>query len=166
MSVMSRAAWTSATPRWNQSKPMNGVTRMTVHHDALNAAGMSGQSAAAQRLESIRRGHIARGQEWVDIGYHYIIDPDGRVWEGRPVSIEGAHVAATNDHNLGIMCMGNFDQHRPTGAQLQTLEAFLREKMRTYNIGPARVYTHRELKDTACPGKHLQAHMMDLRRSL
>ena len=75
--VMARASWTSAEPKWSRSKPMNGVQRITVHHDALNAAGLRGQSAAAARLESIRRSHLARGSEWVDIGYHYIIDPDG-----------------------------------------------------------------------------------------
>jgi hypothetical protein len=34
-----------------------------------------------------------------DIGYHYTIDPTGRIWEGRPVQYQGAHVKMNNEHN-------------------------------------------------------------------
>lgn len=168
--VIPRTQWTRSQPNWGVSKPMNGVTRITVHHDAMNAVGLVNQAAAARRLESIRADHTNRkdpatGARWVDIGYHYIIDPAGRVWQGRPVSIEGAHVARTNDHNLGIMLMGNFDEHQPTPQQLDALSQFVQAQMRLYRVPRSRVYTHQELKPTACPGRSLQRFMIAARSS-
>ena len=138
IAVMPRTAWTNAQPRWGLSRPMNGITRITVHHDALVVRGERGAAFAADRLNRIRRSHLDRGANWVDIGYHYIIDPDGRVWEGRPISIEGAHVSETNDHNLGVMCMGNFDVQTPTPAHSTTAVASLpspaRQWIRLFSI--------------------------------
>ncbi|HYF13731.1 MAG TPA: peptidoglycan recognition family protein [Phycisphaerales bacterium] len=163
--IIPRSAWTRGKPRWNLSKPMNGVRRITIHHDAINSAGLSGYGNCAERMESIRRAHLARGSNWVDIGYHYVIDPDGRVWEGRPLSIEGAHVAEDNDHNLGVMVMGNFDQHRPTGAQVATLDGFVAEMAHRHSVPINRIFTHQELQSTACPGKNLQGYMRQTRAS-
>ncbi|HEX2839073.1 MAG TPA: peptidoglycan recognition family protein [Phycisphaerales bacterium] len=163
--ILPRTAWTRGQPRWQYSKPMKGVTRITVHHDANNAIGLTGTSAITHRLNSIRESHLRRGNTWVDIGYHYIIDPEGRVWEGRPIGIEGAHVASTNDHNLGVMLLGNFEQHRPTSSQLTVLDRFLAEQMHRHNVPIGRVYTHQELKPTECPGRNLQGYMRQTRAS-
>jgi hypothetical protein len=165
--IIARSQWTRNAPRWNLSKPMNGVGMITVHHDALNASGLRGWQPSVDRLNKIRRAHLDRGPTWVDIGYHYVIDTEGRVWEGRPASIEGAHVAATNDHNLGIMLMGNFMEHRPTQAQLNTLDGFLAAQMRAHRVAMGRVYTHREFRSasTECPGDSLQSYMMQTRSS-
>jgi hypothetical protein len=160
---MPRSAWTTAAPKWSVSKPMNGILRITVHHDAIPSVGLTRQRDVAQRIEGIRRSHRARGSEWVDIGYHYLVDPAGRVWEGRPLRIEGAHVAATNEHNLGIVCMGNFDEQRPTSEQMAALTAFVADQMRRYRVPVSRVYTHQELKPTACPGRNLQRQMLAIR---
>lgn len=168
--VIPRSAWTNAQPNMRVAKPMNGVSRITIHHDAMNSVGVTSESAAARRLAGIRADHTSRkdpstGANWVDIGYHYIIDPAGRVWQGRPVSIEGAHVAKTNDHNLGIMVMGNFDEQSVTREAMSTLSSFVAAQMRQYRVGVSRVYTHQELKATACPGRNLQRLMQSLRSS-
>ncbi|HYE62095.1 MAG TPA: peptidoglycan recognition family protein [Phycisphaerales bacterium] len=162
--ILTRAQWTRAKPNFRVSKPMNGITRITVHHSALNSTGILGKSEVARMLENIRRSHVSRvdaatGAHWVDIGYHYIIDPAGRVWEGRPTHIEGAHVSKTNDHNLGVMLLGNFNEHRPTNAALATLDNFVAAQMRRHKVPASRVYTHQELKPTECPGTNLQQYM-------
>jgi hypothetical protein len=163
-SIVSRASWTKAKPNMRVSKPMNGVSRITVHHSAMNSNGLTGKSQVAAMIENIRRNHVSRtdgntGAHWVDIGYHYIIDPAGRVWEGRPTTIEGAHVSQTNPHNLGIMLLGNFNEHRPTSAALETLDGFVASQMKRFNVPIREVYTHQELKPTACPGRNLQQYM-------
>jgi hypothetical protein len=168
--VISRASWTRAKPNFAHSKPMNGVQRITVHHSAIVSSGVLGKADVVGQLESIRRNHTGRtdpsnGSHWVDIGYHYIIDPAGRVWEGRPVTIEGAHVSKTNDHNLGIMLLGNFNQHRPTNAALLKLDEFVGGLMKRYRVPVRSVYTHKELKPTECPGYYLQQYMESTRRA-
>ncbi len=161
--VLTRNQWTSkgvARPR--DINPMNGVSRITVHHDGMNVFTATGQSSAAARLEQIRAAHV-NGRGWADIGYHYIIDPGGRVWEGRGVQYQGAHVQDQNEHNLGVMCMGNFDQQSPSSAQLATLDAFLAQMMSRYAVPVSRVKTHQELDRTACPGRNLQRYMVQTR---
>lgn len=161
--VIARSNWTNTQPKWRASRPMNGVQRITVHHDAINASGLWRQGDVAKRLNQIRNSHLQRGSEWIDIGYHYIVDPAGRVWQGRPISIEGAHVRATNEHNLGICCMGNFEEHRPTSEQLAAVDQFAASQMRRYGVPISRVYTHRELKPTECPGENMQRYMISTR---
>jgi hypothetical protein len=168
--VIPRSRWTSAKPNLRVSKPMNGITRITVHHSAMNSTGLTSERAVIDHLEKIRRNHVGRtdektGAHWVDIGYHYIIDPSGRIWEGRPTSIEGAHVSRTNDHNLGVMLLGSFNEHRPTAAALETLDRFVAAQMRSYRVAAQRVYTHQELRKTECPGRTLQAYMNATRQS-
>lgn len=149
--------------------PMNGVQRITVHHAGF-AVTARGQSDVARILEAMRRDHTTNrrdgsGRPWADIGYHYLIDPSGRIWEGRPIRFQGAHVRQNNEHNLGIQVMGNFNEQRPTGEQLATLEAFLADRMRAFRVPVNRVYTHQELMPTACPGEYLQAFMDQIRTS-
>ncbi len=161
--VIPRSRWATQPPKWSMSKPLNGINRITVHHDAFSSYGLSSERSVATRIESIRRAHRQRGSEWVDIGYHYIIDPAGRVWEGRPISIEGAHVSKTNEHNLGICVLGNFDEQRPTSDTLSTLDSFVAYQARQYRVSMRNVYTHQELKPTACPGRNLQRYMLETR---
>lgn len=140
---------------------MNGVGRITVHHSGVDSSAIRSQSQAAKHLESIRQSHVRNG--WADIGYHYIIDPQGRVWEGRSVWKQGAHVKDENEHNLGVMLMGNFDRQQPTADALRSLQSVLVAQMRSCRVATNRVYTHQELKPTACPGRNLQSKMVAMR---
>ena len=140
---------------------MNGVRRITIHHDAIPAHSLRTQSDAIARLNSVRQSHLKEG--WADIGYHYVIDPQGRVWEGRPLTFQGAHVKDNNEHNIGVMCMGNFDQQRPTSNQIASLDGFVAVLMRRHRIPANRVYTHQEIMATRCPGRNLQNYMLATR---
>lgn len=136
--------------------------RITIHHDGMSAFTSQSKGDAAARLESIRSAH--RSRDFGDIGYHYLIDPTGRVWEGRSLVWQGAHVRATNEGNLGVCVMGNYMIQRPNQQQLAALDRFVGEQMHRYNIGVSRVYTHRELASTQCPGNNLQAYCVQTRR--
>lgn len=100
---------------------------------------------------------------WADIGYHYVVDPAGRVWEARPIQLQGAHVKYNNEGNLGVMVMGNFEEQYPTSAASASLDDFVAELMRRHGVGVGRVYTHREIRPTACPGRNLQRVMESAR---
>lgn len=160
--VVARTAWTrSGVARPSEAYPMAGIARITVHHDGMDPLWNSSETAVAQRLESIRRAHVAQG--WADIGYHFAIDPAGRVWEARSVSLQGAHVKENNEHNLGILVLGNFDRQRPTPEAVASLDRFVAGQMTRYRVPISRVYTHREIRPTACPGTALQSHMVRTR---
>ena len=142
---------------------MRGISRITVHHDAIVSTDLRSTSDVTRRIESIRRSHVQRG--WADIGYHYVIDPSGRVWEARSTAYQGAHVEDNNEHNLGVVVLGNFDVHAPTLAATVAVERFVASQMHRYRVPMDRVYTHRELRRTACPGSRLQRFMIATRSS-
>lgn len=162
--VIARGSWAKGEPipaRMNRMKPVRAIT---VHHDGMSAYTQTGYRDAAARLESIRRSHLRRSPEpFGDIGYHFAIDPAGRVWQGRPVTFQGAHVRRQNEGNLGIVLLGNYDKQRPNSAQRAALATFLAAQMRKYRVPVSRVRTHQEMAATACPGRNLQAFMVSVR---
>lgn len=155
--ILPRYQWTSEPPRTWLATPMRTVRRITVHHDGMAPVELRSDADVRDRIEMIRRAHVERG--WADIGYHYVVDPFGRVWEGRPIRLQGAHVRDHNAENLGIVVLGNFMEQWPTPAATAALVAFIAAEMRRFSVPLQAVHTHRELGPTACPGTHLQAAM-------
>jgi len=160
--VIPRSAWTNEPPITRLADPMRGISRITVHHDGMSPFYATDQASAAHRIELIRRSHLGRG--WADIGYHYVIDPAGRIYSARPLALQGAHVKYNNEHNLGVMVLGNYERQQPTGATKRTLAAFVGSRMELYKVPTGRVFTHQEIRPTACPGRSLQGFMVQTRR--
>ncbi len=166
--VIARGQWTRAgVGRPNSIYPLNGVKRITIHHDGMDVFTERNFSRCATRIEQIRQSHLRRtakgGGRWADIGYHYVVDAQGRVWEGRSIRYQGAHVQDHNENNMGILCLGNFERQSPTREQTAALDRFVATQMRSYGVPLSRVYTHRELNPTECPGRNLQRYMVQTR---
>jgi hypothetical protein len=68
-----------------------------------------------------------------------------------------------NEHNIGVVLLGNFNLQRPSAAQATNLDSFCGFLRKIYEIPLGEVYTHGELGHTSCPGKNLQALMDRLR---
>jgi hypothetical protein len=160
--VLPRSSWAKANPIPARMDPMLPVQRITLHHDGMPPVSIRSRADASRRIEQIRVAHLGRG--FGDIGYHYVIDPQGTIWQGRPLNWQGAHVADQNPGNLGILVMGNFEVQRPTQAQLATCRRFVQSQMQRYSVPVGRVCTHRELAQTACPGRNLQPAIVSMRR--
>lgn len=155
--VIAREHWAAGAPIVSRANPMGRISRITIHHDGILSPVSGSWSDSVRRLESIRRGHVGSG--WADIGYHFAIDPAGRVWACRPIQLQGAHVRNQNPGNLGVMVIGNFEHSRPTPAASAAIASFVGSAMRQFGVPRHRVFTHRELAATACPGRYLQAYM-------
>lgn len=152
--ILPRSAWARGQPIPSRMDPMQPVNKITIHHDGMPPVTVRAQADVAARLEQIRQSHLERN--FGDIGYHYVVDPVGRVWQGRQLSWQGAHVANQNPGNLGVLCLGNFEQQTPTDAQLSALDRFVGAQASRYGVPGNRIYTHRELAPTICPGRNLQ----------
>lgn len=161
--LVQRSTWSRGNPVPSLMDRMLPIDKITVHHDGMTPFTATAQSAAASRIEAIRRAH--RNQNWGDIGYHFLIDPSGRVWEGRPLAWQGAHVKDNNEGNIGVCVLGNYEEQSIVDRQVYALDNFLASTMRQYGIAKNRVYTHREFRPTACPGRSLQARVDVLRTS-
>jgi hypothetical protein len=162
--IIGRGRWTSSGSRPGRVNQMGEIDKITVHHEGWKPVHFTGWSDTVSRLERIRRSHVQH-HGWGDIGYHYIIDRAGRVWEGRPLEYQGAHVKNHNPHNIGVMVLGNFERQSPAQAQLDALVPLLRQLMQQHNVGLGNVHTHRELGSTSCPGRNLQPKMVAYRRN-
>ncbi len=161
--TVARARWSHGEPVAKLMNPMVPVKWITIHHDGMTPFTTSDMALTASRIELIRNGH--RGKGWGDIGYHFIIDRSGRIWEGRALKWQGAHVKDHNEGNIGIVCLGNFEVQSPSDAQLKALERHIEVVMRLYKIPATRIKTHREWvgAKTACPGKNLQKFVVTAR---
>ncbi len=121
---------------------------------------------------------ITRG--WGDIGYNYVIDKHGNIYEGRAggATTVGAHTAYYNAGTIGISLMGNFEYEQPTEKQLQVLKLVLADHTNRFRVDPTaqsywlgtreyNVAGHRDVArvghGTACPGRNLHALLPEIR---
>ncbi|MEQ9616688.1 MAG: peptidoglycan recognition family protein [Phycisphaerales bacterium] len=158
-----RSNWAGGGVEPSLMNRMLPIDKITIHHDGMSAFTSTSRSAGASRVEAIRLAH--RGQNWGDVGYHYLVDPSGRVWEGRPLEWQGAHVGGQNQGNIGICVMGNFERQHPNSAQIAAVENSVAELMQKYRIRLNQIRTHQEMAATACPGRYLQPQLVAMRSS-
>jgi len=163
--VIGRAQWAKGAPVTTLMVPMGGIRAITIHHDGMPPFAATDAASTAARVELIRMSHRNRPQPWGDIGYHFVIDRAGRIYEGRPLQWQGAHVRDHNQGNIGVLCLGNFEVQVPSEQQLNALAGHVRTLRRHYNVPVNRVITHKEWEGarTACPGMRLQPRVESLR---
>jgi len=161
ITIIGRERWAQKPPILSNINPVGRIWRITIHHEARESYDPS-WVASVLRLRGIQKTHFQNG--WADIGYHFVIDCKGRIWECRPLKYQGAHVRDNNEGNIGIALLGDFNEQYLTREQKDSLKRLVAYLRATYNVSNRRVYTHRELVTTECPGDHLQAHVNELRR--
>lgn len=114
----------------------------------------------------VRRYHLSLG--WQDIGYHYVIERDGKVVPGRSLELVGAHckAAGMNQKGIGVALIGNMENHPPLPAQEKAVVELVRELMERFRVPLANVLGHKEVPGaaTACPGRYFS--MASLRSQL
>ena len=163
ISAVSRSYWHAAAPQASRMTRMGGYDRITVHHEGNATPNYdSNATAVACSLRRIQNAHC-KTMHAGDIGYHFIIDRQGTIWQGRELRYQGAHVKSNNSNNIGIMCLGNFEIQQPTQAQVNTLARLCQALMQGYHIPRNKLYGHRELRSTACPGRNLFPLVVNIR---
>ncbi|HEX2906731.1 MAG TPA: peptidoglycan recognition family protein [Phototrophicaceae bacterium] len=125
-------------------------TTVVIHHSAMT-------QDASETMRNIQDLHLDVNQ-WADIGYHYGIDQDGHVYEGRDIGSRGASVTGHNTGTIGVVVMGNFQVDQPQPAQLATLQTLVNWLTEAYTLthlaGHSEFDTH-----TVCPGQHLAVYL-------
>lgn len=153
--LQDRDTWKARNVVRSELKPMSPINRLTIHHSAMYFRDTRPAACAAQILQ-IQQEHM-KGRGYGDIGYHFLIDPSGRVWKGRDLKWQGAHAEGSNNiGNIGICLLGNFLRGRngqgPSTQQVESMQRLVVTLMRRYDIDPAGIYCHKDLKPTECPG--------------
>ncbi len=147
-----------------------------VHH-TVNA-----NNYTRAQVPSIIRGIYAyhtQSRGWSDVGYNFLVDRFGRIWEGRYGGVGrpvvGAHTLGYNDYSFAMSAIGNFETARPGNAMLNAYARLFAWKLNLHGIRagdmkqkvggrtfPA-VNGHRDAGQTACPGRYLYAKIGTIR---
>lgn len=135
-------------------------THLVIHH----SAGTNVSSNWPAVVRSIWSHHVNSNQ-WSDIGYNWLIDPNGVIYIGRGDGILGAHFCGKNSGTLGTCVLGDFTQQTPQPAAREALSELLAWKCCDEDLHPTssaihvpssanypRICGHRDGCNTACPG--------------
>ncbi len=113
-------------------------------------------------FEQIREYHLSKG--WDDIGYHFVISPEGVIHKGREDTVVGAHALGANQYSIGVCCIGNFSSQAPSKIQLRSLCELLTTLSQKWSIIPENIIGHcdvtceeRGFRRSACPGEQMIA---------
>jgi hypothetical protein len=164
--------YTSANPS-NEHQPLgSGVLRwITIHHTTDDAQNGYATATALQQKHQIE-GIEDQGPA-ADIGYHFIIDANGAIYEGRPLGIKGSHVGFWNGGHIGIVVAGDFEPRAangfspdtPTQAALNSLDTLVDVLAWRFNINSVWSHIkrkeHLKTEETECPGENLIPHVHD-----
>lgn len=148
--------------KWPLQYPQK-VKKFIVHHTATT----KNLSNPKQAIKDIYYYHaVKRG--WGDIGYNYIIDKEGKIYEGRfgGEGVIGAHTGPGNNGSIGIAVLGNFEQSPVPQKAVSALSSLIGEKAALHKITPDKksyfrgentnnVIGHKDMMHTTCPGIYL-----------
>ncbi len=117
------------------------------------------------------------GKGWGDIGYNYIIDQNGNVYEGRygGEGVVGAHAGPGNKGSIGIAVLGNYNDDKLNKNVLSALELLISEKTKLHGLDPMgesyfrgdklpNIIGHNSVMSTSCPGKNIVKYMPIIKR--
>ncbi len=133
--IITREQW-GCTPQTCPAKdpPLyTTVTHLIVHHtDNLNTA-----TDWAAIVRAIWVLHV-QGNGWNDIGYNYLVDPNGLLYEGRAGGdgVLGAHFSGVNSGTMGVALLGTYINVPPPAPMLETLENMLAWQANKWKLDP------------------------------
>ncbi len=127
--------------------------RITIHHAGVLWEDGSDPYQKIRALQTWGK----RDKQWPDVPYHYLIAPDGRIFEGRDWNYEGETNTEydTNGHLL-VQLWGNFDKQSVKKAQFDSAVRLVAWLCQDRAILPTTIRGHRDWStQTTCPGKDL-----------
>jgi len=110
-----RECWCPTCPI-DLTPQLTDPTHLIVHH----SAGNNESNDFATVVEYIWDLHV-NTNGWDDIGYNWLIDPNGILYEGRPDSYQGAHFSCINENTVGICVLGDYSAGPPSEEAISTL---------------------------------------------
>lgn len=158
--IIPRATWGARHPNGFGPAPLP-ATEVWLHHSVTLAPDLvwidankdsvdDDEKQAMQLLESIGQNRFGGG-----ISYTWLIPPSGRIYEGHSVNREGSHTANKNSIARAICFIGNYEINEVTAKQIWAASELLRYAFISGWIKyPQLNGGHKDLKSTACPGKH------------
>lgn len=151
VSIVPRQGWNALEPKpFKQHVPV----RITVHHEGTK---LLATDDAARKINRIQSWGMGPDRKWADIPYHYLIAPDGTIYEGRSVFTVGeTNTEYDPTGHLLICCLGNLSEQEVPEKQLFSLVKLIAWCCKKYDLPSETLATHRDHStQTTCPGKNL-----------
>jgi hypothetical protein len=153
-----------------------------VHHTATGNSYTCAQAPSV--IRGIYRYHVL-SSGWRDIGYNFLVDKCGKIYEGRAGGVAkpvmGAHTLGFNSNSTGIAVLGTYSSKKPSAAAVRAVARLTAWKLGLYGVNPkgtthltsgggnlyakgrkVRLHTisgHRDGFATSCPGRRLYAKL-------
>ena len=174
--VITRAQWGAPAQACAPDVASN-LVGAAVHH----TAGSNTYASVAQAEQQIRNdaGYHINALHWCDIGYNFIVDKWGNIYEGRANSLTravvGAHTGGFNTSTVGVSMLGTYNA-LPSAATQRAVAQIISWRLGAYGVGTQgsmtyhtedggagvryrnrnvvlpRIFGHRDVWFTACPG--------------
>jgi len=173
--IITRAQW--GAPAQKCAPDVAPALVGAVLHHTAGANDYASVPAAELQIQGDARYHESLG--WCDLGYNFVVDKWGNIYEGRANSmtqaVVGAHAGGFNTGTVGIAMLGTFDT-APTAAMQRSVAQIIGWRLGAYGVNPTgsmvyytgqnevgalynnqnvalpRVFAHRDVWATACPG--------------
>lgn len=177
--IVTRAEWGANEARRHTQSHFGDLNSLVIHHTVTDPT-----DDPAADLREIYRLHLAREDgRWGDIGYHFLIHPNGHIHEGRRARtyaegelhdahnaegafLRGIHARGANWATAGIALIGDYRDTRPTVpalASLTQLSAWLCARHAIDPVERGSIIGHMDTSATACPGDATYDLLPDLR---
>lgn len=174
--LVQQSEWRSGLQPPNYNRSFTIVENMIVHHSAYS-------NNITDYVQAVRDIYILHTQEngWSDIGYNYLVAPDGTLFAGRDPGdgpqdqVLGAHFCGSNATTMGVCLLGNFEVQDATEETYNTLKELLAWKGFKNNLNADAqnphpldpnlgvIAGHRDGCNTACPGQFVYNRLPQIR---
>jgi hypothetical protein len=174
--IFTRKDW-GADEKLRDGTPRYGEIHAGFVHHTVNANNYSRED-----VPRIIRGIYAyhtQSRGWSDVGYNFLVDRFGQIWEGRAGGIDrpviGAHTLGYNEYSFAMSAIGNFEEVRPSEAVIDAYAALMAWKLSLHGVAAddtsqrvgrstfQAINGHRDAGSTACPGRYLYERLADIR---
>jgi hypothetical protein len=167
--IYSRQQWGADEKIRGKSSLHYGEVHAGFVHHTVNANDYT-RAEVPGLLRSIYAYHV-KSRGWSDIGYNFLVDRFGRIWEGRYGGVDrpvvGAHTLGYNDDSFAMSAIGNYQTAKPSKATIQAYGALFAWKLSLHGVDADSTHQwvtkkwfqaingHRDAASTLCPGQYL-----------
>ncbi|MEE1798195.1 peptidoglycan recognition protein [Streptomyces sp. JV176] len=187
--VVERRVWRADEGAVREKPLYTGPVQAVFVHHTLHSNNYDCATDVPAMLLSMERHHI-NGMGWDDLGYNFVVDRCGTIYEGRAGGVDravkGAHTKGFNERSVGIAALGHFEKGEPVPARMLRAMAAVaawklgpgvdpRGRTRLVSSSDGSRYPegtqvelsvisgHRDEYDTTCPGDALYDALPRLR---
>lgn len=136
------------------------ITHVTLHHTG-SPEPLKPTDDPREKLRGLQSWG-ARDRNWWDVPYHYLIDLDGHVYEGRDWHFMGeTNTTYDPEGHFLISVIGNYAKQEPTQAQLEAIADLMAWALAKFDLPIDRLGGHYNYAETDCPGPNLRTYLED-----